>query len=101
MAKRTRSPKTPWSQTAEGLDSYRGARAGAQELADRDGFDIGIWPNEIFRCWTTQTLPRRENRFGHEARCEVVSCSVLARCQPGHGPTRAHELEPTPDGWQR
>lgn len=65
-------------------DNYREIRAAAQAAADADGHDRGIERlNGSFRSFL---LPRRENRYGHELRCEVVSCSDLRRCVPGHGP---------------
>lgn len=65
-------------------DNYKSVRAEAQKQADELGFDFGVERDAFgFRSFM---LPRRENRYGHEVRCEVVSCSNLAKCQPGHGP---------------
>lgn len=64
--------------------SYAEVRAYAQAQADLSGFDYGLWrsgPEWVFRM-----LPRKANRTGRELNCEVVSCSILAKCQPGHGP---------------
>lgn len=80
------TPATPWSKSPEGVAAYTATRAHAQELANETGFDIGLECNELFRTWNTFTLPMRENRRGHELRCEVVSCEDIDRCQPGHGP---------------
>ena len=65
--------------------TYEEVRAEAQETANRTGYDRGLEtsPYEGYRHFG---LPRRENRYGHELRCEVVSCSDISRCQPGHGP---------------
>lgn len=84
MAKRAK--KVPWSQTAVATEAYVGARAKAQADANRDGFDRGLEANDLFKQWTSFMLPARKNRYGHELRCEVVSCESLDRCQPGHGP---------------
>lgn len=65
---------------------YKAARDAAQTLADRDGFDRGLEWNAVIGEWHTFILPQRDNRCGFELRCEVVSCSDLARCRPGHGP---------------
>ena len=63
---------------------YREARDEAQKQADATGFDHGIERNAFgFRVFM---LPQRQNRYGHELRCEVVSCMRLERCQKGHGP---------------
>lgn len=68
--------------------TYAEARAVAQHAANDDGFDRGIeWlGGRGYGDWRVFMLPRRENRYGHERRCEVVSCEDLPRCRPGHGP---------------
>ena len=63
---------------------YQEARAKAQELADESGRDYGV-EKDAFG-YHTLGLPRRENRYGHKTRCEVVHPSDLSKCQPGHGP---------------
>ena len=80
MAKRTQQNES------KKASSYATARATVQQKANETGFDFGMEWNEIFCQWHSWMLPRRESRFGHEARCEVVSCEILAKCQPGHGP---------------
>lgn len=77
---------TRWADTPAGQTAYIAARAKAQAAANADGFDRGLEVNEIFREYTIRMLPQRRNRFGHELRCEVVSCENIDRCQPGHGP---------------
>ena len=67
-------------------ETYAAARAEAQKLADADGFDRRLEWNAVFSQWMISMLPARGARFGFEARCEVVSCSDLAKCQRGHGP---------------
>ena len=52
------------------------------------GFDYGLEVNDVFREWRIFMLPMRQNRSGHELRCEVVMCSNMATCQLGHGPAR-------------
>jgi hypothetical protein len=66
------------------VDNYKEVRAKAQSLADELGFDYGVEKDYFgFRSFM---LPRKENRFGCETRCEVVYPSNLDKCQPGHGP---------------
>jgi hypothetical protein len=66
--------------------SYPAARAQAQASADLHGLDMGIeWLGEgNMGHWHVFMLPRPENRFGHELRCEVVvSCrSKEPKCEP-------------------
>jgi len=81
-----RARKVPWSESPAGHAAYVAARADAQAKCNADGFDRGIEANDVFRSWHVFMLPRRENRYGHEIRCEVISCEVLDRCQAGHGP---------------
>lgn len=65
---------------------YQTARAEAQAKANATGFDHGLERNDLFKSFRVFMLPRRENRCGHELRCEVVSPERLDACQPGHGP---------------
>lgn len=71
------------------MKTYIEAHKLAQREADADGFDRGL---EVLRVkgqpdnWHVFMLPARHHRQGHETRCEVVMCSDLARCRPGHGP---------------
>lgn len=81
-----RKTKTPWSQTEAGIAAYHAVRAAAQSACNADGFDRGIEANDLFCNWRTFLLPQRQNRSGHELRCEVISCENLERCQKGHGP---------------
>lgn len=87
MAKR--QVKVAWSQTPAGIAAYVAARAKAQADANADGFDRGLEANDLFKVYRSFMLPQRQNRCGHELRCEVVSCEILDRCQPGHGPMGA------------
>lgn len=80
-------------QTEEGAAKYREARAQAQAEANADGFDRGIERNDLFKSFRVFMLPQRQNRYGHELRCEVVS-SERGNCQPGHG------FGPLACGWQ-
>lgn len=64
--------------------TYAEAKRRARAAANETGFDHGLTRSAFG--WSFMMLPRRENRFGHELRCEVVSCDDLARCRPGHGP---------------
>lgn len=70
------------------MNDYTTARQDAQAKADATGFDYGL---ENLRLagrdnWHVFMLPQKKNRFGHEARCEVVSPMDLTKCKPGHGP---------------
>jgi len=85
MTKRTTN-KLNWTQTADGMAKYKEALEGAQKKANETGFDYGLERNDLFKSFHVFVLPRRENRCGHELRCEVVSCVYLDKCQPGHGP---------------
>lgn len=67
-------------------DEYREARAKAQRTANATGYDFGIERN-LFG-WSVFMLPKRENRYGHELRCEVVHCESIDKCKPGHGPVK-------------
>jgi hypothetical protein len=69
-------------------DTYRAIKADAQQRANVSGFDHGIERVQLGRTveYRIFMLPRKENRQGHELRCEVVMCSDLLKCQKGHGP---------------
>lgn len=83
--KRSKKDPTAWRSAPDGVYKYECAKRDAQARADTTGFDYGIEANDVFKEWVTFMLPRRENRRGHELRCEVVSPSNLNVCQPGHG----------------
>lgn len=86
-----RKPKayeTPWTQTAAGHARYLEQRAEAQAKANLTGHDYGLCRNDVFRDFSVFMLPQRQHRFGHELTCEVVSCTDLSRCPPGHGPVK-------------
>lgn len=63
---------TAWRDTPTGRAAYLAARAEAQALANETGLDYGIEANDLFKQWRTFMLPRKENRAGHELRCEIV-----------------------------
>jgi hypothetical protein len=63
--------------------TYSEARAEAQRKANEFGFDYGISKNAFG--YSVFMLPKQGNRFGHELRCEVVSCEYPDKVQPGHG----------------
>jgi hypothetical protein len=61
----------------EPFSTYRAAFNAACDLARDTGKDVGLekvlgpgLKGEAFRIWT---LPKPENRYGFEARCEVIS----------------------------
>lgn len=64
---------TAWRDTSTGRAAYLTARAEAQAKANETGYDYGLEANDLFKQWRTFMLPRKENRAGHELRCEVVS----------------------------
>ena len=64
---------------------YQEARAEAQRQANADGYDRGI-VRDAFGGYAFSMLPQKKNRFGRDLSCEVVSCEILAKCRPGHGP---------------
>jgi hypothetical protein len=79
--------------------TYDEAKREAQESAGRLGYDYGVAKNAFG--YSAFMLPQMRNRYGHELRCEVVSCTDLAKCQPGHGPTATREPARTyGNGWQ-
>jgi hypothetical protein len=86
MKRSPRKPTIDWTETPAGREKYTTARADAQKQANALGYDFGLERNDLFKTFHAFMLPRRENRYGHELRCEVVSCENLDRCQPGHGP---------------
>lgn len=69
------------------VETYRAARAKAQMKANELGIDHGLEWNPIFNHWHIFMLPEKQNRYGFELRCEVVSCEILSKCQRGHGYT--------------
>ena len=87
MAKRKPVKKVDkWVDSEDYHRTYLFAKAGAQAAANADGYDRGLECNPLMKEWMVYMLPRRENRYGHELRCEVVMCEDLSKCQPGHGP---------------
>lgn len=79
--------RTAWRDTAKGLEKYKAAREDAQRRANETGYDHGIEPSDYFEVFQIFLLPMKKNRQGFELRCEVVHCSDLSKCQPGHGPS--------------
>lgn len=84
--KRAKKDPKAWRSTSQARVDYQRARTEAQAKANEYGFDYGIEANDVFKQWHVFMLPMKKNRYGHECFCEVVSCEVLDRCQPGHGP---------------
>ena len=68
--------------------SYDETRAVAQKVANETGLDVGMERDELYGNWYFRVLPQKRNRFGRELLCEVVSCEILAKIAPGHGPGR-------------
>ena len=85
MAKRIKDT-TAWRRTPEGTTKYHAAYEQAQAQANASGRDMGIEANDLFKEFRVFGLPSRENRSGHELRCEVVSCQTFLKIAPGHGP---------------
>jgi hypothetical protein len=67
------------------MRTYEDVKAEAQKLADATGFDVGLEANP-YTGYSCFMLPQKTHRHGHELRCEVVHCTDLAKCRPGHGP---------------
>lgn len=55
--------------------SWKEAHTAACLLARQIGHDVGIWHQEEYGKdgYNIRSLPRPENRYGHELRCEVVT----------------------------
>jgi hypothetical protein len=65
--------------------NYAVVRAQAQAEANKDGYDRGLEYNELMNYYRFFLLPGRRHRFGHESRCEVVSCEDYEKQAHGHG----------------
>jgi hypothetical protein len=52
--------------------TWHEARAYAEEKASEYGVAYGIEKPTQFAGWTVKMLPRKENRYGWELRCEAV-----------------------------
>lgn len=87
-SKRTKKDPTAWRNTPAGIANYNAARAVAQARADETGYDYGIEPNDVFKEYSVRVLPARGWRSGYELRCEIVMCSYMSKCKPGHGPVK-------------
>jgi hypothetical protein len=83
--KRTKKDPTAWRSTPAGVTAYNNAKEVAQGRADATGFDFGLEWNDLFKEWSVRVLPARDNRSGHELRCEVVSATDINKQQKGHG----------------
>lgn len=79
-----------WRDTPDGRRGYHEARAEAQKAANEDGHDRGLEACDYSKSYVVFRLPRAHHRFGHELRCEVVSCESLDRTATGHG-YQAHQ----------
>lgn len=66
------------------MSTYEEVKKDAQERANATGYDIGV--EKLGGSYRSFMLPQKKNRFGHELRCEVVFCTDLSKCKPGHGP---------------
>ncbi len=84
MSKKT--IKSDWQDTPEGREKYTKVKTEAQTMANEYGFDFGLEWNNCLKDYRSFMLPQRQNRRGYELRCEVVMCSDLSKCKPGHGP---------------
>jgi hypothetical protein len=85
MAKKQIKDTTGWRNSTDGIAKYKAAKTDAQARADSSGRDFGLEANDLFKSWNVFGLPNRENRCGHELRCEVVSCSSIEKTAKGHG----------------
>lgn len=57
--------------------NWKEAHTAAALLARQIGHDVGIWRQAEFGKdgYNIRSLPKPQNRYGHELRCEVVSPS--------------------------
>ena len=60
---------------SERFSTWKEAHSAAVRLARSLGHDVGIWRQEEFGRdgYNIRSLPKPENRYGHELRCEVVA----------------------------
>lgn len=64
---------------------YKDAFAYAQKEANASGMSRGIEkPIPPYRQWSVITLPRPQNRNGHELRCQVVATEHVDRVARGY-----------------
>ena len=61
------------------FETWQEARDYAQGEADRMGLSFGIEKPTPYQAWSVKMLPRPENRFGWELRCEAVEPTILRR----------------------
>lgn len=71
-----------------GFPTHAAARAEAHTRARRYGVAYGIEAPTAYAQWTIKMLPKRENRFGFEARIEAVEADDPCWLAPG-GSSRA------------
>lgn len=65
--------------------TYKEAFAHAQKEANASGMSRGIEkPVPPYNEWNVITLPRPQNRFGHELRCQVVATEHVDRVARGY-----------------
>ena len=59
----------------ERFADWKAAHTAAVLLARQIGHDVGIWRQTEYGKdgYNIRSLPKPENRYGHELRCEVVS----------------------------
>lgn len=57
------------------FDTWKEAHTAAVVLSRELGRDVGIWRQAEFGMdgYNIRSLPRPENRYGHELKCEVVT----------------------------
>lgn len=68
-----------------GFKSYGEAFKHAQESANEGGISYGIEkPVPPFNEWNVLMLPRPQNRFGYELRCQVVATEHADRVARGY-----------------
>ena len=70
------------------FSNWKEAHTAAVNLARELKHDVGIWLQEEFGKdgYNIRSLPRPENRYGHELRCEVVVTirpTVRSKRRPG------------------
>ena len=87
-----KEPATPQTR----FESYGQARKAAQDLANRLGYDVGIWKTKEYGIgkegYNVRSLPQPKNRYGHELQAEVVSPTRAAPAAPAPAAGKAASL---------
>lgn len=72
-------------------NNYNEVKKFAQSKADETGYDYGI--EKLVNFYSVFMMSSIEFRAGREVRCEIVHCSKLENCAPGHGPNATFQIK--------